>query len=102
MALIRLSPFVLQKTMLQVGIREYGIYTFPDGTRVIARSREPVGTLLYYLSDWQLFGGREVEAERNAPAFRIVEADHAGQIFRFGMRTRWHLDDLSDTGQTAR
>lgn len=88
--------------MQQIGLRERGIYAFPDGTRVVVRADEPNKTALYYLSDWELFGGGEVEAERNAPAFRVVEADDDGQIFRFGIPTRGHLYDLTDSGRTAR
>ena len=88
--------------MQVIHIRERGIYSFPDGTLVVAQPREPSGTLLFYLSDWEVFGGAEVQAERNATAFRIIEANADGQILRFGIPTRWQLDDLSDTGRTAR
>ena len=88
--------------MQVIHIRERGIYSFPDGTLVVAQPREPSATLLFYLSDWEVFGGAEVQAERNATAFRIIEANADGQILRFGIPTRWQLDDLSDTGRTAR
>ncbi len=90
------------KLIQHTGLREHGVYSFPDGTQVVSRAREAGGSVLYYLADWELFGSFEVEAERNAPAFRIVEANSMGQIFRFGLPTQWYLDDLTDTGHTAK
>ena len=89
-------------TVLQrIQLRTHGVYSFPDGTEVVACERDHAGPSLYYLSDWNLYGADEVEAEQNAPAFRLLEADSSGLIFRFGMPTRWSLEDLIDTGRTA-
>ena len=81
-------------------LRQHGVYKFPDGTQIVACPCASNRHALYYLSDWKLFGAGEVKADLNAPAFRIVEANSAGQIFRFGMPTRWYLNDLTDTGRT--
>ncbi len=83
-------------------MREHGIYVFPDGTQVVACIGENSRTILYYWDDWKLYGAATVEAESNAPAFRLLEANQMGQITRFSAPTRWHLDDLADTGQTAK
>jgi hypothetical protein len=82
-------------------LKEHGIYAFPDGTQVVACGHETRGPLLYYLKDWKLYGGSEVVAERNAPAFRLLETDDAGRILMYGYPTRWTIEDLVDTGCVA-
>ncbi|HVF50225.1 MAG TPA: hypothetical protein VNA19_09080 [Pyrinomonadaceae bacterium] len=87
--------------MQGIGLREHGIYAFPDGTQVVACTDESGRTVLYYLTDWRLFGGDEVCSEQNAAAFRIFAASPSNLITRLGQPTRWTLRDLSDTGRTA-
>jgi hypothetical protein len=82
-------------------LKEHGIYAFPDGTQVVACASDTRCALLYYLRDWKLYGGKEVIAERNAPAFRLLETDHAGRILMYGCPTRWNIKDLVDTGRVA-
>jgi hypothetical protein len=82
-------------------LREHGIYVLPDGTQVVLCAGTTSQTVLYYLTDWKLFG-EEVTAERNAVPFRILAANDIGAIRKLGQPTRWHLDDLIDTGRTAK
>ena len=83
-------------------LKERGIYAFPDGTQVVACAHDEHGSRLYYLKDWKLYGSLEVVAERNAPAFRLLEIDKAGRILMYGYPTRWTVEDLVDTGRVAR
>lgn len=83
-------------------LKDQGIYVFPDGTQVVACAGDARGAVLYYLRDWRLYGADEVRASRNAPAFRLLEADHAGRILMYGYPTRWRVEDLTDTGRVAR
>jgi hypothetical protein len=83
-------------------LKEHGIYAFPDGTQVVACAHDVHGSLLYYLRDWKIYGGSEVVAERNAPAFRLLETDSTGRILMYGYPTRWTIEDLVDTGRVAR
>lgn len=85
-----------------VELRDRGIYAFPDGTQVVACAHARDGSYLYYLRDWKLYGAGEVEAERNALAFRLLETDRGGQILMYGYPTRWSVVDLAYTGRTAR
>lgn len=87
--------------MHRIELRERGIYALPDGTQVVACTDESGHTILYYLTDWRLFGGDEVCSEHNAAAFRIFVANPSNLITRLGQPTRWNLRDLSDTGRTA-
>jgi hypothetical protein len=87
--------------MQMVGLRERGIYALPNGTQVVACTDASGFTVLYYLTDWKLFGGDEVCSEHNAAAFRIFQTNSANLILRLGQPTTWNLHDLSDTGHTA-
>ncbi|HYY55929.1 MAG TPA: hypothetical protein VE842_01290 [Pyrinomonadaceae bacterium] len=85
----------------EVPLKEQGIYAFPDGTQVVACAVGEHGLVLYYLRDWKLYGAAEVLAERNAAAFRLLEANPAGSILMYGYPTRWTVKDLVDTGRVA-
>jgi len=86
----------------EIILKEQGIYAFPDGTQVVAcDSRDGRRLVLYYLRDWKLYGADVVVAERNAPAFRLLEADMAGSIHMYGYPTCWTVEDLVDTGRIA-
>lgn len=88
--------------MPSVALRDRGIYALPDGTQVVVCTDSASGaTILYYLTDWRLFGGEEIRAERNASTFRILHTSPADLIYRLGQPTRWNLQDLLDTGRTA-
>ncbi|HEV2912781.1 MAG TPA: hypothetical protein VGX92_05635 [Pyrinomonadaceae bacterium] len=85
----------------KVPLKEQGIYAFPDGTQVVACAGDGRGLVLYYLRDWKLYGAKEVLAERNAAAFRLLEANPTGSILIYGYPTRWTVEDLVDTGRVA-
>ncbi|HEX8142132.1 MAG TPA: hypothetical protein VF553_06010 [Pyrinomonadaceae bacterium] len=86
----------------EISLKERGIYAFPDGTQVVACPADGQGSRLYYLRDWKLYGAGEVVAERNAPAFRLLETDSEGRILMYGYPTRWTIEDLVYTGRVAR
>ncbi len=70
-------------------LRERGIYRLPDGEEVVASIGRGGGHALYHPQMWKRYG---------LPDF---EVDSHGKLTRMGESTRWHIDDLEDTGRTA-
>lgn len=72
------------------GLRELGIYALPDGSEYVASIFYSEESCLYTPPAWELFAGAE---------FRV---DARGRLLRRGSPTRWAIQDLRDTGRTAR
>lgn len=76
--------------MKRFALRERGIYHLSDGREFIAcTSGDGEGYLLYSPQTWESYG---------LPEYR-VHAD--GSLLSRGGRTRWHVEDLTDTGQST-
>lgn len=88
--------------MPEPNLRERGVYSLPDGTRVVAVCADGPGRpTLFYLTDWKLFGGEALREPASSSAFRLLEVSPDGHIRRLGRPTHWQLTDLHDTGHTA-
>ena len=74
----------------EVGLREFGVYTPPDGGVYVASSFYSGGCCLYTPPAWELFAGAE------------LRVDTGGRLLRRGSPTRWNVYDLRDTGRTPR
>jgi hypothetical protein len=72
------------------GLRELGVYTLPDGSEYVASTIYAEGCCLYTPPSWGLFAGA------------TLRVDKQGRFLRRGSPTRWNVDDLRDTGRTAR
>lgn len=70
-------------------LRERGIYKLPDGDEFVASFARGGGYALYNPQIWKRYG---------VPDYEI---DAQGRVTKMGESTRWRLDDLEDTGQTA-
>lgn len=72
------------------GLRELGVYALPDGREYVASTIYSEGCCLYTPPTWGLFAGAE------------LRVDKQGRLLRHGSPTRWNVNDLKDTGRTAR
>jgi hypothetical protein len=70
--------------------RELGIYSLPGEGEFVSSTLYAGGCSLYPLRAWNHFGGAE---------YRI---DQYGRLCRRGVPTRWRVNDLKDTGRTAK
>ena len=71
-------------------LREQGIYALPDGREFVAHAVFRGGYVLFTPSDWEFFG------------MHLYETNAAGQVRSKGQATLWRINDLTDTGRTAR
>jgi len=71
-------------------LREQGIYALPDGREFVAHAVFRGGYVLYTPGDWEFYG------------IHLYETNAAGQVRSKGQPTLWRIQDLSDTGRTAR
>jgi len=71
-------------------LREQGIYALPDGREFVAHAVFRGGYVLFTPRDWEFSG------------IHFYETNPAGQIRSKGQRTSWRIEDLTDTGRTAR
>jgi hypothetical protein len=75
--------------MHEVGLREGGLYSLPDGRRFVAWPNGTRGYSLYRLR----------------ASSRIIRADYIvseeGRLLSKGIPTRWRVDDLAETRKNA-
>ena len=71
-------------------LRELGIYALPDGNELIVSTIYHDGCNIYTPHSWETFGTAEY----------WVDGD--GLLLRRGEPSKWKLEDLRDTGKTAR
>lgn len=75
--------------MKEMELRERGIYKLPDGEEFVASVARGGGYVLYNPQIWKHYGVPDYEVNAQ------------GRLTRMGESTRWRIEDLSDTGQTA-
>lgn len=73
-----------------VGLREGGLYSLPDGRRFVAMPNGTQGYSLYPLRA----SSRVIRAE-------YLVGEH-GQLLSRGVPTRWRVDDLTESLQSAK
>jgi hypothetical protein len=73
-----------------IELREQGIYALPDGREFVAHAVFRGGYVLFTPGDWEFFG------------IHLYETNAAGQVRSKGQATLWRINDLTDTGRTAR
>ena len=75
--------------MDEAGLREGGVYSLPDGRRFVAMPNGTDGYSLYPLR----------------AASRVIRAEYLvgeqGQLLSRGVPTRWRIEDLTESRQTA-
>jgi hypothetical protein len=71
-------------------LRELGIYRLTDGREFIVSTIYNDGCCLYPMQTWDTFGNAEF----------WVGPD--GRLLSRGLPTLWHIQDLTDTGQTSK
>ena len=71
-------------------LRELGIYRLADGREFIVSTIYDDGCCLYPRHAWETFGNAEF----------WVGPD--GRLLSRGLPTHWHVQDLTDTGQTGK
>ena len=72
-----------------MSLREQGIYCLPNGRELVVRGKTDGGNE-FRLSGWGHFEASE------------YVVNHAGRILAQGKLTAWDINDLTDTGRTAR
>jgi hypothetical protein len=72
------------------GLRELGVYALPDGSEYVASTIYSGRCCLYSPPAWCLCAGAE------------LRVDARGRLLRRDVPTWWYVDDLKDTGRTAR
>lgn len=70
-------------------LRERGVYRLPDGEEFVAGIAHGGGYALYNPQIWKRYG---------VPDY---EVGVQGRLTRMGESTRWHVEDLLDTGLTV-
>jgi len=75
--------------MSRIVLREYGIYVLPDNREFVVRGSGRDGYCFYSHQAWKGSGSSE---------YRLSTE---GRLLSKGLPTRWHIDDLTDTGRTA-
>jgi hypothetical protein len=71
-------------------LRERGVYKLPDGEEFVAGiAAHGGGYALYNPQIWKRYGVPDYEVNAQ------------GKLTRMGESTRWRVEDLLDTGQTA-
>jgi hypothetical protein len=76
--------------MLEIKLRESGIYTLPDGRELIVSRISKQGCSLCTLQTWKSYGIAE---------YRIHQD---GRLLSKGIPTRWRIEDLKDTGRVIK
>jgi hypothetical protein len=71
-------------------LRESGVYTLPSGGELVVHTVFRGGYFLYTPEAWEFNGTHK------------YESDTAGRMRRNGCATEWQIDQLADTGRTAR
>ena len=72
------------------GLRERGIYRLPDSREFIVHAVFRGGYVLYTPEAWEYYG------------MHAYESDAEGRMRVNGRLTYWRVEDLRDTGRTAR
>ena len=76
--------------MRQIKLRERGVYRLPGGREIVATGCGGEELCLYQIQTYESFGLAEY----------LVNAE--GEILEDGRPTGWRLEDLTDTGRTAK
>ena len=76
--------------MRQNTLRERGVYTLPDGREIVATGCGGEELCLYHRQTYESFGLAEY----------LINTE--GEIVEDGRPTGWRLEDLTDTGRTAK
>jgi hypothetical protein len=71
-------------------LRESGVYTLPGVGNLVVHAVCRGVYVLYTTEAWEFNG------------LHKYESDAAGRVFLNGRATQWQLDQLTDTGRTAR
>jgi hypothetical protein len=71
-------------------LRELGIYALPDGSEFIVSTLYHDGCSIYTPHAWETSGAAEYRVDRD------------GRLLRRGTPSAWNVEDLKDTGKTAR
>jgi len=74
----------------QIKLRERGVYRLPGGREIVATGCGGEELCLYQIQTYESFGLAEY----------LVNA--GGEILADGRPTGWRLEDLKDTGRTAK
>jgi hypothetical protein len=78
-------------------LRYGGVYTLPDGIKVVAYSNGAGGYVCYKLADEDR-DPNEPEIQAGSTVYMI---DAQGRVFRLEKCEGWTLDSLTDTGRTG-
>ena len=70
-------------------LRNLGIYRLPDGRQFVVSALFTNRYSLYNLKSWGIIRWAE------------YQVDEEGRFLSKGTKTRWRIQDLADTGQTA-
>ena len=70
-------------------LRNLGIYRLPDGRQFVVSALFTNRYSLYSLKSWGIIRWAE------------YQVDEEGRFLSKGIKTRWRIQDLADTGQTA-
>jgi hypothetical protein len=84
------TQHVLPAARSDIQLRELGLYSLPDGKEYVVSSFYSDGFSLYRTASWESFGNAEYWVSKD------------GKFLRYGLPTRWTIQDLKDTGRTTR
>jgi hypothetical protein len=80
------APITAVKT---TKLRELGVYELPDNGKFVVSTLYADGCSLYSVRSWGSYGTAEYWVDEN------------GRLLNRGLPTRWCVQDLRDTGETA-
>jgi|GEM_PF-894216 hypothetical protein len=84
------KPFAPGKPEVMQKLRERGIYALADGREFVVHAVFRSGYVFYTQEDWDLFGPHAHESTAD------------GRLRWNGEPDQWRIEDLTDTGRTAR
>lgn len=84
------EPFAPAKPGVMQKLRERGIYALADGREFVVHAVFRSGYVFYTQEDWDLFGPHAHESTAD------------GRLGWSGEPDQWRIEDLTDTGRTAR